>query len=366
MLKFQLALTFLPGIGDITAKKLVAYCGSAEAVFSEKQSLLTRIPGIGETIAEFILLSKVQALNRAEQEMAYLEKSDIRPLFFLDSDYPFRLKNCIDGPVMLYMRGRANLNAARVVSIVGTRSATDYGRELCDRFVAGLAAPDMLIVSGLAYGIDGQAHKAALNNNIPTVGVVAHGHDRLYPPLHKSLAEKMLGNGALLTDFPSGTIPEKENFPKRNRIIAGMADAVLIIEAAKKGGALITGEIANSYSRDVFAVPGRVGDVYSEGCNYFIKINKAALAVSADDIKYIMGWDDALKSGRSSQQLLFPELKPEEEKIVELLRQSDELSIDELCIDTGIMPGRMASLLLNLEFSGLIKCLPGKVYRLIR
>lgn len=366
MLISQLALTFLPGIGDITAKKLVAYCGSAQDVFNEKSSLLKRIPGIGETLAEYILLNKNDALIRAEKELVFIERSGIRPLFYLDKDYPFRLKQCHDAPVMLYTKGPANLNASRIVSIVGTRNATEYGREQCERIVAGLAGPDMLIVSGLAYGIDGHAHRSALSCEVPTAGVVAHGLDMLYPPLHASLAEKMLECGAIITDFPSCTNPDKENFPKRNRIIAGIADAVLIIEAAKKGGALITGEFANSYNRDVFALPGRVGDVYSEGCNHFIKINKAALAVSAEDIKYIMGWEDKPDKESPAQQLLFPELKPEEEKIIELLRQTEEMSIDELCTDTGIMPGRIASLLLNLEFAGLLKCLPGKVYKLVR
>jgi DNA processing protein len=249
---------------------------------------------------------------------------------------------------------------------VGTRKATDYGREMCERIISEIAGPDLIIISGLAYGIDGIAHKASMNCNVPTVGVVAHGLDIMYPFLHKQLSERMLEHGALLSDFPSETIPDKENFPKRNRIIAGLADAVLVVEAAKRGGALITAEIANSYNRDVFAVPGRIGDEYSEGCNYFIKINKAALVSSAEDIKYLMGWDDKPAKGNASQHSLFPELKADEQKIVELLRNTDEMSVDELCTDSGIMPGKMAAYLLNLEFNGMIKCLPGKVYKLFR
>ena len=289
MLLYQIAATLLSSVGDVNGKKLVEFCGSAEAVFTEKKQLLKKIPGIGDSTVNAIINSKKEALLRAEKEIKFIEKTNVIPLFFTDENYPQRLTHCIDAPMMLYYKGNANLNHSKIISVVGTRSITEYGKVCCSSIIKGFEGSGVLVVSGLAYGVDTCAHKEALKYNLPTIGVLAHGLDKLYPQTNLELARKMLDQGGLLTDFMSQTNPDKENFPKRKRIIAGMADAVIVIEAAKRGGALITADIANSYNRDVFAVPGRIGDTYSEGCNHFIKTNKALLVQTADDIRYIMG-----------------------------------------------------------------------------
>lgn len=364
MLQYQIAITLLPGIGDINGKKLMEHCGGVEAVFTEKKQSLKKIPGIGDALVAAITNGRSEALARAEKEMLFIEKYKITSLFYTEDHYPHRLRNCIDSPMMLYFKGNCNLNQAKVLSIVGTRSATEYGRNCCKAIVEGFAGRDVLIASGLAQGIDTCAHKEALKNKLETVGVLGHGLDRLYPSENRALAEKMLESGGLLTDFMSETNPDRENFPRRNRIIAGMADATLVVEAAKKGGALITADIANSYNRDVFAVPGRIGDAYSEGCNYFIKINKAALVQSADDIKYIMKWKAEEPKTEGLQRKLFINLSPDEEAIIALLTETPELSIDSICYSMQTTMSRVATALLNMEFEGIIKRLPGKMYRL--
>lgn len=364
MLQYKIALSMIQGIGDITAKKLLAYCGGLEEVFCAKKSSLQKIPGIGSHYASSVYNNRKDALDQAEKEMRFIEKNKISTLFFLDDEYPSRLKNCIDGPVMLYYRGNADLNCTKIISVVGTRNATGYGKECCRNIIAGFKDSGILVVSGLAYGIDSCAHKEALKNNLNTVGVLAHGLDILYPSQNHSLAAKMLSQGGLLTDFPGNTTPEKENFPKRNRIIAGLADATLVVEAAKKGGALITADIADSYNRDVFAVPGRINDTYSEGCNYFIKKNRAALIQNAEDILFMMGWDDQPKKNAAVQRKLFISLSPEEEAVMGLLKAYPGACIDEICGKLQLNTSKVAAVLLNLEFEGLIKCLPGKVYQL--
>jgi DNA protecting protein DprA len=312
-LKFRIALTLLDGVGSVTARNLVSYCGSVEAVFKEKKKNLERIPGIGPVTAEKIVSG--QPFSRAEEECAFIEKHHIKPLFYLDKDFPSRLKNCTDAPVMLYYKGTSNLNHHRMIALVGTRNASDYGKQVTEKMVEELKAYDVIIVSGLAYGIDITAHKAALKYNMETIGVLAHGLDRIYPALHKSTAEKMMEQGGLLTEYMTCTRPDRENFPQRNRIVAGMCDAVVIIEAAKTGGALITADIANSYNRDVFAVPGRTIDTYSLGCNHFIKTNKAALVESATDIAEMMQWNIANKPAeKPKQRKLFVELSEEEKQ----------------------------------------------------
>jgi len=319
-----------------------------------------KIPGIGQSTVNSIISQKV--LERAEQEMEFIEKFGIKPLYFLDKDYPSRLKHCIDSPILLYFLGNADLNAEHIVSVVGTRRASEYGKEYCDKIIEGLSDINVLVVSGLAYGIDTQAHKAALQNNLQTVGVLGHGLDRIYPYANKSLAEKMMDNGGLLTDFISKTNPDRENFPKRNRIVAGLCDALIVVETAMKGGALITANIANSYNRDVFAVPGKLGDKFSEGCNFLIKTNKAALIQSADDIKYIMQWDLVDRKAPKQRKLLI-EFSPEEEKVVNVIKNSKEVSIDYIVSQSGLSNSKVASALLNLEFEGVVKSLPGKMYK---
>lgn len=362
MLLYQIGITLIPGVGDIVGKKLIAYCGSVEAVFKEKKKLLLKIPGIGKSTVNSVINQKI--LERAEEEIRFIEKYKIDTLFYLDDKYPYRLKQCEDSPMLLFYKGTADLNAPKIISIVGTRKASEYGKEICSSLIEGLIEQNILIVSGLAYGIDTCAHKTSLESNLKTVGVLAHGLDKVYPQLNKSLAEKMLNNGGLLTEFLSKTTPDRENFPKRNRIIAGLSDAVIVIESAIRGGALITADIANSYNRDVFAVPGRLYDKYSQGCNNLIKTNRAALVQSAEDIKYIMGWE-IMKKKPKKQQRLFIKLSPEEETIVNILKEKQELGIDKISSLSKLSASKVASALLNLEFEGIIKCLPGKVYRML-
>lgn len=361
-LKYKIGITLIDGIGDRSAKKLIAYCGGVEALFKEKLSVLKKIkvPGVKASLVDAI--KNQQVLDRAEGEIAFITKHSIKPLFYLDKDYPNRLKYCDDGPVMLYSKGVTDFNVQKVISIVGTRSATSYGKKMCEKLVESLTEHEVLIVSGLAYGIDICAHKAALKNGLDTVGVLAHGLDRLYPPPHRNIAKRMIEQGALVTDYMTGTNPDRENFPMRNRIIAGLADAVIVIESGKKGGSLITAEIANSYNRDVFAVPGKVGDKYSEGCNFLIKTSRAAVIESAKDLEYILGWEQ--KKAKHVQKKIFVELTPEEKKLVQVLKEKGQISIDRLCLESQLSTSKAATLLLNLEFSGIVKTLPGKVYEL--
>lgn len=360
---YKIALTLIPGVGSVNGKSLVAYCGGVKAVFMEKKRALLKIPGIGEQTVNALANHNVFA--RAEEELGFVEKNKIAPLFYLDKNYPIRLKQCHDSPLMLYYKGTADLNAPKVVAMVGTRKATEYGRDMCRKIIEDLIEHNVLIVSGLAYGIDTWTHKAALDNKLETVGVLGHGLDRIYPFANRSLAERMTESGGLLCEYMSNTNPDRENFPMRNRIIAGMSDATIVVEAGATGGALITAEIANSYNRDVFAVPGRLGDPHSEGCNKLIKINKAALIQSAKDISYLLNWNDTTTKKKNLQPQLFLNLSPDEEIIVNVLKDKGDLDIDSLLIESKIVPAKAASILLNLEFEGVLRCLPGKVYRLI-
>jgi len=361
-LLYQIALTLVPGIGVVLGKKLVTICGSAEAVFREKNKLLSKIPRIGDKI--LTSLSDKTILEHAEKELAFIEKFRIRALFYHDKDYPFRLKNCIDSPVMLYYKGSADLNASRIIGVVGTRNATDYGKNTCHRIISDLAEEKVMIVSGLAYGIDSCAHRAALENNLETIGVMGHGLDMIYPYQNRILAEKMTKNGGLLTEFMSNTQPDRENFPKRNRVIAGICDAILVVEAAAKGGALITAEIGNSYNRDVFAVPGRISDPYSEGTNNLIRKNMAALVQSAADIRYLLGWEEKGKKPDGFQKKIFLELTPEEKTLVDYLNNNGASGIDDICIQCRLSMSTTSAALLNLEFEGIVKSMPGKMYAL--
>ncbi len=365
MLLYQIGIGLIPGIGDVRAKKLIAYCGGVEAVFKETKKALLKIPGIGQAIVNEIISQKVIA--RAEQEINFIEQEGVKALFYLDEAYPRKLKYCDDGPVMLYYKGQAEINQPRIISIVGTRSATEYGKNMCKTLAAGLVPYNAMIVSGLAYGIDTVAHKAALDNKLSTIGVLGHGLDNIYPAENRGLAEKMVQQaGGLLTEFMSGTKPDRENFPQRNRIIAGMSDAVIVVEAAERGGALITAEIALSYNRDVMAVPGNLGRKYSTGCNKLIKLNKAALIESAADVAYCLGWElnEAKKENR--QQQIFPVLTEQEEMLVNILKEADTIAIDDITYKSKLPVSKTAALLLELEFKGLISALPGKRYRLIR
>jgi len=361
-LKYKIAVSLIPNIGDVLAKRLLAYCGSPEMVFKEKKSSLEKIPGIGTINAQSVINHRI--FDRAEEEIKFIHKNNITPIFYLDSNYPKRLLHCYDSPVMLYFKGHTNLNAEKMISIVGTRDATDYGKKLCEKLIAELASHQVTIVSGLAYGIDICAHKAAIENNLPTICTLAHGLDKIYPALHAGTANKMLDNGGWLTDFMSQTKPDKENFPQRNRIVAGISDATVVIESKSNGGSLITADIANSYNRDVFAFPGRVDDVCSAGCNALIKQNKAALIQSAEDIIKMMGWNQIGKKHLPKQQKLFVELNNDEQKLVNVIKEKESIMIDDLCLLCEMPMSKVSSMLLTLEFSGVVKSLPGKMYRL--
>ncbi|TNF28416.1 MAG: DNA-protecting protein DprA [Bacteroidetes bacterium] len=359
---YLIALTKVAGLGDTRIKKLVAYCGGAKAVFEQPKSFLERIPNVGPAIASAVRNSQV--LKDAQQEVDFAEKNNVRVISFLDEDYPSRLKHCDDAPVVLYVKGNGNINCERSVAVVGTRNATRYGKEMTEKLVEELSVPRVTIVSGLAYGIDIAAHRAALKNSIPTIACLAHGLDRIYPQLHTQVANEMLDNGALITDFPIGTKPDRENFPKRNRIVAGMADATIVVEASAKGGALITAELANGYNRDVFALPGRIGDEFSEGCNRLIMQLKAALITSGNDVLKAMNWDEATKVAKPQpQRKLLINLSAEQEKVVSVLREQNH-TIDRLTVLSGLPMSKVASVLLELEFEGIVSTLPGKVYQL--
>jgi DNA processing protein len=361
LLLHQIGITLIPGVGDINGRKLISHCGGVEAVFKEKKQALLKIPGIGISTVNSIISQSV--LKRAEEEITFIEKYGITPLFYLDKLYPRRLNHCADAPLMVYYKGNANLNSEKVVSIVGTRRATDYGRRVCNEIVEELASLDVLVVSGLAYGIDTCSHKAALKNNLDTIGILAHGLDRLYPADNRELAKKMKNKGGLLTEFLSNTTPDRENFPKRNRIVAGLADAVIVIESAARGGALITAGIANSYNRDVFAIPGKLHSKYSEGCNMLIKTNRAALIQSAADVILMMQWQPESRKP-AKQRKLFVELSPDQEKIMEILKENEDTHIDTIVMKSDFTGSKIAAILLNLEFEGVVSSLPGKMYRL--
>jgi DNA processing protein len=361
-LTHKIGLTLVKGVGDVIARNLLDHFGSAAAIFKADQQQLMEIPGIGAGIAMQILNQHVFAI--AEAQLAFIKKHRIQVLFYTDENYPKRLKNCHDAPVLLYYKGNADLNHPRIISVVGSRMATDYGRKLCKELAETLAPYDVIVVSGLAYGIDVSSHKESLLQKIPTVGVMAHGLDRIYPALHKPIAQEMLLNGGLLTEFLPGTIPGKENFPRRNRIIAGIADAVVVVEAALKGGALITADIANSYNRDVYAYPGRTSDPYSEGCNFLIKTNRAALINHARDLIYYLGWENIIPERKAIQMALPVNLSKEEHVIVDILANSSSIGVDEIGLRSKFSQSKLAMLLLNLEMQGILVALPGKIYKL--
>ncbi len=363
-LLYKVALSMIPGIGGVLARTLVSSVGSVEGIFREPERALMKIPGIGEVNARRI--REAFSLVRAEEELKFASKRGIRLFFYLDEGYPRRFLSCDDAPILFYYLGHADLDAQKIISIVGTRHATDYGRQMCDELLQGLAGRgyDLVVVSGLAYGIDIQAHRSALKYRIPTVGVLGHGLDRMYPGEHARTAEAMLEQGGLLTDFPSKTKIDPPNFIRRNRLIAGLGDVTVVVESGVKGGALITADIAGSYNREVCAFPGRALDFYSKGCNYLIKKNLAVMIENAEDLEYALGWDPPQEKPQPLQQLLFTELTDEEKKIAGLLSREEKTHIDLLAL-TLKWPVRLVSaLLLDMECKGITLSLPGNHYRL--
>lgn len=362
-LLYYLALQSSDGIGDINAKKLIAHCGSAEAVFKEKSHQLKKIDGIGQRIIKG--LKNANVMHRAEAELEFINKNNVQVSTFLEDDYPERLKHCIDGPIVLFQKGNINLKQQKMISIVGTRMITIYGKSFLKEFIADLKKYNPVIISGLAYGIDVFAHQQAMENNLQTIGVFAHGLDTVYPKIHQKEAEKMQENGGLMTEFWSNTNPDRENFVKRNRIVAGLSEATVVVESASRGGSLITADIANSYNRDVFAVPGRVTDQFSVGCNQLIKSNKAALITSVKDLEYILNWETEDKKPKSIQKQLFVELNDDEQKIYDHLLKEGKQSLDTIALHCAFPIQKTATVLFNLEMKGTVKPLPGKIYEAV-
>lgn len=358
-----LALHFIPGLGNFTIRQLVSYCGSASQVFKTPKGKLQKIPGIGPKTAEQVVNGK--PFEAAEKEWKRAAKENVQLIFYTDKNYPSRLKEISDAPSLLYVKGNVHLENPKTVGIVGTRKATAYGKERVDELVEGLVPHDVLVVSGLAYGIDIHAHRAALRCGLPTVGVMGSGIDVIYPAAHRETARKMIEHGGLISENPFGTAPDAHNFPQRNRIIAGLCDAIVVVEAAATGGALITAELANSYNRDVFAFPGSVGVATSEGCNYLIKTNRANLITSVKDLEYVMNWKTESQPEISKAALRdTSSLSESEVCVIEAMRTKSPIQIDELSWRTNIPVNQLAGILLNLEFGSWVKALPGRQYAL--
>ncbi|HSK12824.1 MAG TPA: DNA-processing protein DprA [Phnomibacter sp.] len=360
---YRLALTQVPQIGCVLARALTDHFGSAEAIFHASKKALCEVDGISDNKATHI--RNFKDLEPCEAEWEFLQKHQIDLLFLTDEKYPKRLLNCYDPPTVLFYKGHADLNTSRIVNIIGTRNHTDQGKQMTEKLVETLAQHQLLVVSGMAFGIDTQAHKACVKYNVPTVGVLAHGMDTLYPPENAKLARQMLAQGGgLLTEFPKETKPDRHNFPTRNRVVAGLCDATIVVETDIKGGSMITAELAIGYNRDVFAFPGRVNDPKSRGCNELIRRNKAALISSGEDLLEAMNWLPQNEKKKKVQRSLFIDLTPNEKTMVDLLNLHEQMHIDALNIKSGLNASAAAGALLSLELQGVVESLPGKMYRL--
>ena len=362
-----MALTKVRQLSLSNARLLYDEIGSAEGVFAHRHDIRDVIPDATDRLVN-ALADTDEAFRRAEAEMEFMRGKNVRCITLNDEAYPQRLRECDDAPLCLYYCGSADLNASKVISVIGTRHCTEYGRDICRNFIADIYRyyPNTLVVSGLAYGIDINAHRAAIDNGMPTVGVLAHGLDTIYPAMHRQTAAQMVSNGGLLTEYMSQTNPDKGNFVRRNRIVAGMCDATIVVESASKGGAIITAKLAQAYHRDVFAFPGRVYDEHSEGCNRLIKENSAALIQNAEDLLGAMCWPNTLKEKKEPQQReLFPELSAEEELIVKALTGVDDKQVNQIVIETGLSFSRVSSLMFELEIKGVVAVLGGARYRLV-
>ena len=362
-LLFTLALQHVPNIGDITAKRLINNCGSAEAVLKEKQNNLLKIDGIGNVILGDLF--KPHHLKEAEKELIFIKENNIQVLYFEEPNYPEKLKYCIDGPILLFQSGTINLKQQHIISIVGTRKITTSGIAFCEDLVEKLAIFNPVIVSGFAYGTDITAHKAAIKHNLQTVGCLAHGFNQIYPAVHKKYMVDMEKNGGFFTDFWSSDTFDKNNFLKRNRIIAGLSEATIVIESAEKGGSLVTADIANSYNRDVFAVPGRTTDLQSIGCNNLIKHQKAHMLTTPLDVPYILNWKLEDDKKPTIQKQLFVELDTTEKTIYNYLKDNDKQLLDVIAIECSMPVFKVAGVLLTMELKGVIRPLPGKLFEVI-
>ncbi len=362
-LLYAIALTKIDKVGAVTAKNLVNFFGTAQAVFKARKKDLLRIPQIVESMIPSFL--DPISLTLAEKELRYIEKEGIQLLFYTDPTYPARLKNYNDCPFFLFYKGTSNLNMDKIIAVVGTRKMTEYGKAMINQLIDALSGMGILVVSGLAYGVDSQVHKRCIETGIETIGILGHGLDRIYPAENRSLAKSMIGQGGLLTEFGINTKPDRENFPKRNRIVAGMSDAIIVVETLREGGSMITASYANQYNKDVFAFPGKAQDPYSSGCNFLIKNHQAQLIESAEDLILNMRWDVDSHSKKQIQQQLFVDLDEDETCIIQLLKENNSLHIDHFHQNLEFSPGQLASLLIGLEFKGVLQALPGKKYTLV-
>ncbi len=364
-----LALVRTPGVGPVTIRQLISYCSGAENIYRADFKKLIKIPGISEKTARAIL--KKEEWLEAEKEWERSQKAGVNLIFYTDPTYPKRLKPLYDSPVLLYSAGRTDFNAARTVGIVGTRQISEYGKSVTETIIRELAPYQPLLVSGLAYGVDITAHRACLKNGLPTVGVMASGLDVIYPAVHKKTAQDMLETGGIVTENPLGTKPDFMRFPARNRIIAGLSDVTIVVESAKRGGSLITAEYAQNYHREIYAVPGNLGNPVSEGCNQLIRSNKASLFLSVEDMMQDLQWklgsavETKSRTDIPEKELVFEGFTQDEGQVLALLKKGGDMQIDDMSWQSGIHLGKLATLLLNLEFQGMVRSLPGKKYALI-
>ena len=349
-------------VGDILAKKLIVNVGDIEQIFKEKRATLSKLNGIGNHVLTHLF--DQENLKLAEKELQYIKENKIDYSYFLDKEYPTNLQHCIDSPILLFKDGNIDFSNKKIISIVGTRNMSSYGRDFCNKLIEDLAPHNPIVVSGFAYGVDICAHKAAIKNNLQTIAVLAHGLGEIYPKVHKKYIREVHKNGGLLTEFWHNETPLRNNFLKRNRIVAGISKATIIIESAEKGGSLVTADIANSYDKDVFAVPGRTTDLYSKGCNSLIKNNRAFLLNSADEIVKMLNWDIQEKP-KAIQKQLFVELNEKEQKIYDLLHQKGQQLLDVISLESAIPVYQLSSILLQMEMKGILKPLPGKLFELI-
>lgn len=356
----QIALTLLQNIGHRKIRTILQHIDT-ESFFRVSKRRLKEIPSLGEKT--LLNLNRDEALLKAEQFLSYFEKNDISPIFFQSEEYPYRLNQCEDAPILLFKKGNMHFNQPKVIAIVGTRNATKYGKRCIDELLDGLKEQNVIVVSGLAYGIDIYAHQRCIELGIQTIGVLGHGLDRIYPSIHKNIANQMLENGGLLSEFLPGTLPDREHFPMRNRIVAGMCDATIVIESGEKGGSMITAELANDYSRDVFAFPGNVENEFSKGCNLLIQKQKAHLITNSADFIHWMNWDSSIENV-SIQKSLFPNLNEEEQLILKIIEDKKEISLDILGLKTDMNSSKLSGILLKLELEGIVQQLPGMRYKI--
>lgn len=362
-LLYTLALQRTPNLGDTSAKKILRAVGSAEAIFKEKKHNLLKIDGIGSF--KLKNLNENQQLTEAEAELRFIKDNDIEFSYFLDKTYPERLKHCLDGPILFFHSGNIDLKNKKIISIVGTRKVTTYGTVFCEKLIEELAPLDPIIVSGFAYGVDITAHKAAMDNNLQTIACLAHGLNQVYPKVHKKYVTKVEQHGGFITEFWSDDPFDRNNFLKRNRIIAGLSEATIVIESAEKGGSLVTADIANSYNREVFAVPGRSSDKQSQGCNNLIKRQQAHLLTNAADLIYHLDWELEETNKKPQQTQLFVELTEEEKTIYRFLKQKDKELLDIIALECQIPTFKVATILLNMELKGVVRPLPGKLFQVV-